>query len=596
MQTYRAPLDDFRFILHDVLEVDNYRNLPGFEELSPDLVAAILAEGAKFCEERLLPLNAAGDAEGCRYDDGEVTTPRGFKEAYDTYIAGGWTGLTGDPEYGGQGLPRIVAGCMSEMVMSSNLSFSSYPGLTAGAAQAILGHGTEAQKATYLPNLVSGRWSGTMNLTEPHCGTDLGLMRTRAEPRDDGTYAITGTKIFITAGEHDLTENIVHLVLARIAGAPEGIRGVSLFIVPKFLVGEGGAPGARNGLRCASIEHKMGINGSATCVMAYDGATGYLLGEAHKGMRAMFTMMNSARLAVGVQGLALSETAYQSAAAYARERRQGRAPGGPVEPGEAADPIIVHPDVRRMLLSMRAFNEGARALALWVGLHLDFAAGHPDARTRRDSEDLVGLLTPVVKACFTDCGFESVNLGLQCFGGAGYIRDSGMEQLVRDARISQIYEGANGIQALDLVGRKLPAHMGRALRPFFHPLDRFIQDHAGEAPMRPYVMPLAKSFGRLQQATLWIGEKGLEDPDQAAAAASDYLRMTGLVALGFMWARIAEAALDKLAAKPENGAFYETKLATGRYFMERTLPDTSSLLAKLTSGADNLMALDAAAF
>ncbi len=596
MQTYRAPVDDFRFILHEVLEVDNYRNLPSFKELSPDLVGAILEEGAKFCEERLLPLNASGDTEGCRYDDGEVTTPKGFKEAYDTYIAGGWIGLSSDPEYGGQGLPQIIAGCMGEMLMSSNLSFSTYPGLTTGAVETIRNHGTAEQKATYLPNMISGKWSATMNLTEPQCGTDLGLMRTRAESRADGTYDITGTKIFITSGEHDLTENIIHLVLARIPGGPEGIRGVSLFIAPKFLVGENGALGERNRLRCASIEHKMGINGSATCVMAYDGATGYLLGEEHKGMRAMFTMMNAARLSVGVQGLALSETAYQSAAAYAKERRQGRALSGPAQPEEAADPIIVHPDIRRMLMSMRAFNEGARALAMWVGLHLDFADIHPDERTRRDSEDLVALLTPVIKAYFTDYGFESVNLGLQCFGGAGYIRESGMEQLVRDARISQIYEGANGIQALDLVGRKLPAHMGRALRQFFHPLDQFIQRHAQDEHMQPYVLPLAKSFGRLQQATLWIGEKGLSDPNQSASAASDYLRMMGLVALGFMWARIAETALDKLEAKPDNSAFYGDKLATGRFFMERMLPDTSSLLAKLTSGSANLMALDAAAF
>ena len=596
MQTYRAPVDDFRFILHDVLKIDNYRNLPSFEELTPDLIGAILEEGAKFCEEQLLPLNASGDAEGCHYDDGEVRTPKGFKEAYDTYIEGSWTGLSSDPDYGGQGLPRIIAGCMGEMLMSSNLSFSTYPGLTTGAVEAIHNHGSDEQKATYLPNMISGKWSGTMNLTEPHCGTDLGLMRTRAEPQSDGTYEITGTKIFITSGEHDLTENIIHLVLAKIPGGPEGIRGVSLFIVPKFLVGDDGALGERNALKCASIEHKMGINGSATCVMAYDGAAGYLLGEEHKGMRAMFTMMNAARLAVGVQGLALSETAYQSAAAYAKERRQGRALKGASEPDEAADPIIVHPDVRRMLMSMRAFNEGARALAMWIGLHLDFANIHPDARTRRDSEDLVALLTPVIKAYFTDYGFESANLGLQCFGGAGYIRESGMEQLVRDARISQIYEGTNGIQALDLVGRKLPAHMGRSLRQFFHPVDHYIQKHGDNKGMQPYIMPLAKSFGRLQQATLWIGEKGLSDPDQAASAASDYLRMMGLVALGFMWAQIAEAALAKLEEKPDDGAYYEGKLVTGRFFMERMLPDTSSLLSKLTSGSDNLMALDAAAF
>ena len=421
-------------------------------------------------------------------------------------------------------------------------------------------------------------------------------MRSKAELQNDGTYKITGTKIFITSGEHDLTENIIHLVLAKIPGGPEGIRGVSLFIVPKFHVVEDGSIGDRNNLMCASIEHKMGINGSATCVMNYEDATGYLLGGEHKGMRAMFTMMNAARLAVGVQGLALSETAYQSAAAYAKERRQGRAVSGAKEPDEAADPIIVHPDVRRMLMTMRAFNEGARALAMWVGLHLDFAAVHPDERTRQDAEDLVALLTPVIKAYFTDYGFEAVNLGLQCFGGAGYIRETGMEQLVRDARISQVYEGANGIQALDLVGRKLPAHMGRSLRQFFHPVDQFIQQHADDKKMQPYIAPLAKSFGRLQQATLWIGEQGLSNPDQAASAASDFLRLMGLVAVGFMWAKIAETSHQKLDEEPDNREFYEAKLATGRFFMERMLPDTSSLLSKLTSGSANLMALDAASF
>ena len=541
-------------------------------------------------------MNAPADAEGCHYADGAVTTPKGFKKAYDTYIEGGWTGLSSDPDYGGQGLPRIIAGCMGEMLMSANLSFSTYPGLTAGAVEAIHNHGSDEQKAMYLPNMISGKWGGTMNLTEPHCGTDLGLMRSKAELQNDGTYKITGTKIFITSGEHDLTENIIHLVLAKIPGGPEGIRGVSLFIVPKFHVVEDGSIGDRNNLMCASIEHKMGINGSATCVMNYEDATGYLLGGEHKGMRAMFTMMNAARLAVGVQGLALSETAYQSAAAYAKERRQGRAVSGAKEPDEAADPIIVHPDVRRMLMTMRAFNEGARALAMWVGLHLDFAAVHPDERTRQDAEDLVALLTPVIKAYFTDYGFEAVNLGLQCFGGAGYIRETGMEQLVRDARISQVYEGANGIQALDLVGRKLPAHMGRSLRQFFHPVDQFIQQHADDKKMQPYIAPLAKSFGRLQQATLWIGEQGLSNPDQAASAASDFLRLMGLVAVGFMWAKIAETSHQKLDEEPDNREFYEAKLATGRFFMERMLPDTSSLLSKLTSGSANLMALDAASF
>ncbi len=597
MPTYQAPLRDFRFVLHDLLEVERLGNLPGFAEASPDVIEAVLEQAAKLCEQELAPLNQPGDVEGCHFEGGDVTTPAGFKEAYRTFAEGGWNGLAADPDYGGQGLPQVVATCFAEMIGSANLSFSTYPGLAAGAAHAIDMYGTDAQKATYLPKLLSGDWGGTMNLTEAHCGTDLGLIRTRAEPEADGSYRITGTKIFISAGEHDLTENIVHLVLARIAGAPEGVRGISLFIVPKFLAGEDGVLGARNAVSCGAIEHKMGIQASATCVMNYDGATGFLLGEPHKGMRAMFAMMNPARLSVGLQGLSLAEVAYQNAAAYAKERLQGRAPAGAKAPERAADPIIVHADVRRMLLSMRAFAEGARALALWTALHIDLAGRHPDERTRRDADELVSLLTPVIKAYFTDAGFEATNLGLQCLGGHGYIREWGMEQFVRDARIGQVYEGANGIQALDLVGRKLPAHMGRSLRQFFHPVDRFIQENGGDAALAPYVMPLAKSFARLQQATAWIAEQGLKEPEQGAAAASDYLRLFGLVAVAWMWARMAAVAHRKLSESADGDrAFYEAKLARARFFMERTLPETSSLLSKLTSGKDNLMALDAAAF
>ena len=596
MPTYKAPLRDISFVLNELLELSNYGNLPGFEEVTPELVDTIFEEGAKLVEEVIAPLNQSGDAEGCHFDDGEVTTPKGFKEAYETYRSGGWLGLTAVPEYGGQGLPHVLGFVMSEMMSSANLGFGVYPGLTRGAYEAILAHGSDEQKETYLVKLVSGEWSGTMNLTEPQCGTDLGLMRTKAEPRDDGTYRVTGTKIFISAGEHDLTENIIHLVLARIPGGPPGIKGVSLLIVPKYLVNADGGLGARNGVSCGSIEHKMGIHGNATCVLNYEDAVGYLLGAPHKGMQPMFTMMNAARLTVGVQGLGLAEVAYQNAAAYAKERLQGRALGQPEDPDKPADPIIVHPDIRRILLSMRAFNEGARALALWAGLMIDFALKHPDEHRRRDCEDLVALITPVIKAYLTDTGFESTNLGLQCYGGHGYIREHGMEQFVRDARITQLYEGANGIQALDLVGRKLPAHMGRSLRQFFHPVDGFIQDNMSDPALKDYVMPLAKSFARLQQATAWIAEQGLRDPEQAGAASTDYLRMFGLVALAYMWARMAKVAGEKLAGGGDDGQFYEAKLVTARFFMERMLPDTSSLLSKVTAGSGTLMALEPEAF
>ena len=596
MSHYSAPLRDFRFVLNEVLNIGAYGNLPGFADVTPELTDSILDEGAKVTEEVIAPLNRSGDEEGCRHENGTVTTPTGFKEAFRTYAEGGWIGLDADPDYGGQGLPHVLSSVMSEMLASANLAFETYPGLISGAIGAIQAHGTEDQKKAYLPHLISGRWGGTMNLTEPHCGTDLGLMRTRAEPRADGNYAITGTKIFITGGEHDLTENIVHLVLAKIPGGPQGTKGISLFIVPKFLANGEGELGARNALGCGSIEHKMGLKASATCVMNYEGATGYLLGEEHKGMRAMFTMMNASRLGVGLQGLGVSEAAYQIAVAYARERRQGRALAGPAEPDQPADPIIVHPDVRRMLLSMRAFNEGARALGLWTALQLDLSFKHPDAATRRDADDFVALITPVIKAYFTDAGFDSVNLGLQCFGGHGCITETGIEQLVRDARITQLYEGTSGIQALDLVGRKLPAHTGRYLRQFFHPVDRFLQEQAGNPGLKDFVIPLAKSFARLQQATAWIAEQGLKDPEQAGAAASDYLRMLGLVALGYMWARMAKTAFAQLDAGVEDPGFYENKIETGRYFMARSLPDTSSLLSKITSGAGSLMRLPAEAF
>ena len=596
MTLYRAPLREHRFVLNELLEVERYRNLPRFSEVTPDLIEAILAEGAKIAEDKIHPLNQPGDAEGCHFEAGRVTTPAGFKEAYRAFVDGGWGGLAGAPGYGGQGLPKVLAAAVSEMMRSANLAFSTYAGLAEGAAHALLLHGTDEQKKRYLAKLTSGEWGGTMELTEPHCGTDLGLIRTKAEPQPDGTYAISGTKIFTTAGEHDLTDNIVHFVLARIVGAPEGTKGLSLFIVPKFMVNPDGSLGERNRLSCGALEHKMGIRASATCVMNYDGATGDLAGPPHKGMRAMFTMMNAARISVGLHGLALSEIAYQNAAAYAKERLQGRSLSGPKAPDQPADPIIVHPDVRRMLLSMRAFNEGARAFALWIALSADLAEVHPDEGVRRDADDLVSLMTPVIKAYLTDGGFESVNLGLQCFGGHGYIHETGMEQFVRDARITQIYEGANGIQALDLTLRKLPAHFGRGLRQFFHPVDRFIQETGADQAMAEFTGPLAKSFARLQQATAWIGEQGYRDPEQAGAAASDYLRLFGLVALAYMWAQAAKVASRQLANGHDDQAFYRAKLETARFFMARMLPDTSSLLSKLTSGKQNLMALDAEAF
>jgi butyryl-CoA dehydrogenase len=480
------------------------------------------------------------------------------------------------------------------MMCSANLSFAMYPGLSHGAYNAIEKHGTPAMKALYLPKIVEGVWSGTMCLTEPQCGTDLGQIRTRAEPGDDGAWKITGTKIFISAGEHDLTENILHLVLARLPDAPAGIKGISLFLVPKFLPAEGGNAGARNGVRCGGIEHKMGIKASSTCVMNFEEATGWLVGEPHKGMRCMFTMMNAARLGVGLQGVGLAETAYQSARAYASERLQGRSLKGAEEPERPADPIIVHPDVRRMLLTMKAYTEGARALAAWVAMELDTAARHPDPERRQEAEDFIALLTPIVKALFTDIGFEASNLGVQVMGGHGYIREHGMEQLVRDARITQLYEGTNGIQALDLVGRKLGQNTGRLLRRFFHPLDAYLAEKKSDAAMREFAEPLGKSFGRLQQATVAVAQAGLRDPEAAGAAASDYLRLFGLVALGWMWARMAEVALPKQSG--DEAWFYKGKLATARFYMARILPQSSALLSTILAGPKSLMELEAEAF
>ncbi|MGI9489674.1 MAG: acyl-CoA dehydrogenase C-terminal domain-containing protein [Geminicoccaceae bacterium] len=597
MTVYTAPQRDMRFVLHELLEVEKLAELPGYEEATGDTVDAIIEESSKLAETLLFPLNQSGDQEGCVFENGVVRTPEGFKEAYGQFTEAGWSALSADPAYGGQGLPKAVRLLVDEMVCSANLSFGMYPGLTMGAYNAIIKHGTDEQKDIYLPKMVEGRWSGTMCLTEPQCGTDLGLIRTKAETNDDGSFAITGTKIFISAGEHDLSENIIHLVLARLPDAPAGIKGISLFLVPKFLPNDQGEAGPRNGVACGSIEHKMGIKASATCVMNFDGAKAWLVGEPHRGMRAMFTMMNDARLEVGIQGLGIAETAYQSAVAYAKDRRQGRALAGANEPDQSADKLLVHPDIRRMLLTMRAFSEGARALAYWIGIQLDISEKHPDAEQRQEADDLVALMTPIIKAYFTDEGFNNTHLGIQCMGGHGYIAEWGMEQLLRDARITLLYEGANGVQALDLVGRKLPSHFGRLLRRFFHPAMAFIEDHQADQELAEFVLPFAKAFSRLQQVTLHTAQQGLRNPDEAGAASVDYLRLFALVVLAYMWVKMVKTAKSKLQDGANGDAsFYEAKIATARFFMAKVLPENSALFAQIMAGAKPLMAFEDDAF
>ncbi|WP_407523476.1 acyl-CoA dehydrogenase C-terminal domain-containing protein [Methylobacterium oryzisoli] len=597
MPSYKAPVEDILFLLNDVFGFERYNNLPGFADASPDVVEAILQEGAKLCEEVLAPLNLPGDAEGCtRREDGTVTTPKGFKAAYDAYAGGGWMGLSMPAEYGGQGLPHTLNSVMQEFTSAANLAFGMYPGLTQGAMAALLVHGTEEQKRTYLPRMVEGAWTGTMNLTEPHCGTDLGLLKTRAVPNPDGSYSITGTKIFISAGEHDLSDNIIHLVLARIEGAPAGTKGISLFVVPKVLVNPDGSLGERNGVSCGSIEHKMGIHANATCVMNYDSATGWLVGEANRGLNAMFVMMNEARLAVGIQGLGQSEVAYQNAVAYAKDRLQGRALTGAKAADKPADPIIVHPDVRRALMTIRAFNEAARALVLWTALQADIAHRSDDPAERQAAEDHMGLMTPVVKGVLTDKGFDNAVAAQQMFGGHGYIEEWGMSQFVRDARITQIYEGANGIQAMDLVGRKLPRDGGRAMMRLLQEIDTFCKENAAEAALKPYLGPLAAAVGDLQKATMWLMQNAMAKPDNAGAAATDYMHLMGLVALGYMWARIARAAVTAKAEGRGAESRMDARLATGRFFMERMLPETATRLARISAGADAVMALPAEMF
>jgi alkylation response protein AidB-like acyl-CoA dehydrogenase len=596
MPTYRAPLDDIRFVLHEVHDVAKLADLPGCEDATPDVVDAVLAEGAAVCEQILFPVNQSGDAEGCTYDNGTVRTPSGFKEAYAQYAEGGWTGIAADPAYGGQGLPEAVRFVFEEMLCSANLSFSMYPGLSHGAYSALMSHGSDELKTRYLPKLVDGSWAGTMCLTEAHAGTDLGILTTRAVPAGDGAYQITGSKIFISAGEQDLTENIVHLVLARLPDAPAGTKGISMFVVPKFLPTDEGTPGTRNGVTCGSIEHKMGIKGSATCVLNFDNATGFMVGEPNKGMRAMFVMMNGARLAVGMQGLGLSEVAYQNALAYAKERLQGRSLTGAKNPDGPADPILVHPDVRKTLLRIKAFNEGARSLAYWVGMLIDIEHRHPDEATRQEASDLVALMTPVIKAFFTDLGFDSTNLALQTLGGHGYIREYGVEQYVRDARIAQIYEGTNAIQALDLVGRKLPMEGGRLVRRFFA-LVKADVDAAGEDDaLEALARPVGEALGRLQKATMLLAEKGFANPDEAGAAATEYLHLMGYTALGWQWLKMAGVAQRQLAAGTGDATFLQAKVKTARFYMARMLPQTGALLAQIQAGASTIMAPSAQEF
>ncbi|MGL4974939.1 MAG: acyl-CoA dehydrogenase C-terminal domain-containing protein [Bosea sp. (in: a-proteobacteria)] len=598
MPVYKAPVEDVLFLLNDVFQIERYNNLPGFADASPDVVEAILSEGAKLCEEVLQPLNRSGDIEGCkRHPDGRVTTPKGFKEAHEAYANGGWIGLAMDPEYGGQGLPYTLGAIMNEFSSSANMAFSMYPGLTMGAMAAIYVHGSEEQKQLYLPKMAEGVWSGTMNLTEPHCGTDLGLIKTKAVPNGDGSYAISGTKIFISAGEQDITENIIHLVLARIEGAPAGVKGISLFVVPRNHIGADGAVGERNGTTCGSIEHKMGIHGNSTCVMNYDGAKGWLIGTENKGLNAMFVMMNEARLGVAIQGLAQSEAAYQNAVVYAKDRIQGRSLTGAKSPAKAADPIIVHPDVRRNLMSIKAFNEAARAFVIWNAIASDIAHRSGDAAERQAADDQLGLMTPILKGVLTDVGFDNAVKAQQMYGGHGYIAEWGMEQFVRDARIAMIYEGANGVQAMDLVGRKLGRDGGRAVMAFFNEVGAFCQENAGDEGLKSFLAPLQASLGHLQQATMWFMQNALAKPDNAGAGAHDYMHLFGLVALGYMHAKMAKVAQAKLKAGA-NGSTerMNTKLATARFYMERALPETAAHLARITAGSDATRALPADMF
>lgn len=597
MPDYQAPLRDMRFVMDEMFDFPgHYARLPNGEDASPDVVAAILEEGGRFAREVLLPLNQSGDREGCLLEGGEVKAPQGFREAYAQYVEGGWPSLSAEPEFGGQGLPPSLGMALSEMICSSNLAWGMYPGLSHGAADALRHHGSDEQRAAYLTKLVEGVWTGTMCLTEPHCGTDLGLIKTRAAPTEDGAYRISGTKIFISAGEHDLAENIVHLVLAKLPDAPEGSKGISLFVVPKFLPDAEGNPGERNGVTCGSLEHKMGIHGNATCVMNFDDAKGFLVGPPNKGLACMFTMMNVARIGVGIQGLGLMESSFQNSLAYARDRLQMRSLSGPKASDKPADPIIVHPDVRRMLLTQKALAEGGRMLVMYTAQLVDITESEVDIAERERAETLLGLLTPIVKAFLTEMGFEATNEGVQVFGGHGFIQEWGMEQFVRDARITRLYEGTTGIQALDLLGRKVLMSQGETLKVFTKEIHKFCQAGGANAELKEFIEPLTKLNAEWGELTMAVGMKAMNDREEVGAASVDYLLYSGYVTLAYLWARAALTAQQKLASGEGENAFYQAKLNTARFYFQRLLPRTRGHAEMIRAGGASLMALSAEDF